>query len=129
MKIKKYHKKKFKVYKQPMSSLEIKINDYLISVNAPFIYGGDNSFCIEAHYPDWYNIKDKKIILASGCFYHGCVLCHSSEKYRKLIQKRYIKSCKTTARYVNAGWKVLEIWEHELKDGNWKDRIDKFLQS
>lgn len=64
-------------------------------------------------YPD-YTSKDgeKKLIELYGCYWHKCKGCCPDPKNEWWLEhhKRRIKN------YEKFGYKVLEIWEHELKD-------------
>jgi DNA mismatch endonuclease (patch repair protein) len=66
-------------------------------------------------------LKDKKIaIFIHGCFWHKCPKCFKNPKSKKSYWfpkiKRNINRDKVNINILKkAGWKVVKIWEHELK--------------
>jgi DNA mismatch endonuclease, patch repair protein len=70
--------------------------------------------------PDFIFRKERIALFVDGCFWHGCPIhCrkpHSNRRYwlRKIVrnQKRDIAVRK---KLRETGWRVLRIWEHELR--------------
>jgi DNA mismatch endonuclease (patch repair protein) len=66
-------------------------------------------------------IPDKKIaIFLDGCFWHGCPRCYrqptSNVKYWKnKIETNRKKDKKASILLRRQGWKVMRIWEHDMK--------------
>lgn len=85
--------------------------------------------------PDIVFSRKKKIIFVHGCFWHG----HEGCKYGKTpksnirfwnakIEKNRSRDAVKTTSLVNAGWKVLVIWECQLKQlENVKRILQEFL--
>lgn len=71
--------------------------------------------------PDIAFLKKKTAIFVNGCFWHRCPICNYSlpktntafweEKFGKNVSRDE----KKTLQLQQAGWKVLTIWECELK--------------
>jgi DNA mismatch endonuclease (patch repair protein) len=67
-------------------------------------------------------IKDKKIaIFIDGCFWHGCRKHYIAPKtninyWRKKINGNIKRDKRNTEILKKKGWKVIRIWEHEIKD-------------
>lgn len=71
--------------------------------------------------PDFAFQNEKIAIFIDGCFWHGCKkhlrLPKSNAPYWKRKINRNIERDKTANRSLKAaGWKVLRIWEHTVKD-------------
>jgi DNA mismatch endonuclease, patch repair protein len=70
--------------------------------------------------PDFIFRKERVAIFVDGCFWHGCAKhCRkpaTNKKYWDAKIRRNIKrDRRTRAELRGAGWKVLRIWEHDLK--------------
>jgi len=70
--------------------------------------------------PDFVFIKQKVVVFTDGCFWHGCSRCHLSPASNGVFWREKISNNKLRDRKVNRclkkqGWKVIRIWEHELK--------------
>jgi DNA mismatch endonuclease, patch repair protein len=70
--------------------------------------------------PDFVFLKARVAIFVDGCFWHGCPKCYqrpkSNRRYwdTKLIRNR--KRDHDVTRTLRArGWRVIRIWEHELR--------------
>jgi len=79
--------------------------------------------------PDFVFIKNKIAVFVDGCFWHGCPRCYVSPKSNKAFWNKKIKTNITRDRLVNKElknkhWKVLRIWEHEIKNSP-KNTMDK----
>ena len=113
-----------------MSKPEKVVNAHLLEINAPFIYtgSGPNSLVINKKRPDWHNEQYKAIILEHGCARHGCPICYIGSARTSFIEDNYKNTLATTAMYRASGYKVLEIWEHELRDEEWKQKIANFIK-
>lgn len=82
--------------------------------------------------PDFYFPEQKLVIFIDGCFWHGCPKCghipKSNTKYwREKISrnKKRDKSVTRKLRYRN--YKVIRIWEHELK-GSISRRVREIIR-
>ena len=83
--------------------------------------------------PDFYFPVQKIVIFIEGCFWHGCPKCGhipktNTEYWREKIarNKKRDKSITRKLRYRN--YKVIRIWEHELKDGI-NRRVREFINA
>jgi DNA mismatch endonuclease (patch repair protein) len=70
--------------------------------------------------PDLVFIKRKLAIFMDGCFWHKCPICFQEpatrkEFWMKKIQSNIDRDKKVNAILKNEGWKVIRIWEHEMK--------------
>lgn len=70
--------------------------------------------------PDFGNKKRKLAVFVDGCFWHGCPKCFIEPKSNKSFWIPKINRNKQKDREVNRrlkkdNWKVIRIWEHEIK--------------
>lgn len=73
--------------------------------------------------PDFIFPKLKLAVFVDGCFWHGCPKHATWPKSRAAFWAAKLTGNKARDRRVNRelrkrGWKVLRIWEHELKRRN-----------
>lgn len=71
--------------------------------------------------PDIAIKKYKIVIFIDSCFWHGCKLhCRipSSNKdyWIKKIERNRNRDKEITEYYINNGWHILRIWEHQIKE-------------
>jgi DNA mismatch endonuclease (patch repair protein) len=71
--------------------------------------------------PDFVFPKRRLAIFVDGCFWHGCPKHLRKPKgNRKFWREKVLRNRKrdrTVTRHLGrAGWRVLRIWEHELKN-------------
>ena len=74
--------------------------------------------------------KRKIAVFVDGCFWHGhdCRNTRPAEnqEYRQKKRERNKKHDKeVTAMFESRGWKVLRIWEYELKKSNYQLLLNK----
>lgn len=88
--------------------------------------------------PDITFPKSKVAIFVDGCFWHDCPKHGQVPESNAEFWTRKINANKKRDRLVNKtvqnkGWKVLRIWECELKDGRFlkrkMNRLNKMLQN
>lgn len=70
--------------------------------------------------PDIVFTKQKLVIFVDGCFWHKCPVCFRPPAtnegfWNEKLQKNVERDLKVNEKLQNAGWKVLRIWEHEIK--------------
>ncbi len=70
--------------------------------------------------PDFIFQRYKTAIFVDGCFWHGCKRCFVLPKSNRVFWKLKISNNIVRDRYQTKiirkeGWKVLRIWEHQLK--------------
>lgn len=85
--------------------------------------------------PDMVLVSRKICIFIDGCFWHKCPKCYrapsSNRKYwLPKIERNVSRDKEQTRLLKKAGWKVIRVWEHEIrKDANkTADRIAKKLE-
>ncbi|WP_240772896.1 very short patch repair endonuclease [Phragmitibacter flavus] len=75
--------------------------------------------------PDFVFRKARVAVFVDGCFWHGCPKCYVSPKGNQEFWDTKKATNAARDRKVNrilkaAGWKVVRVWEHELKRVNEK---------
>ncbi len=70
--------------------------------------------------PDFAFPKHKLAVFVDGCFWHGCPKHATQPKGNKRFWQEKLAANKARDRKVNRelrarGWRVLRIWEHDLK--------------
>jgi DNA mismatch endonuclease (patch repair protein) len=85
--------------------------------------------------PDFLFKKSKLAVFVDGCFWHGCkkhcIMPKSNTVYWIPKIARNIARDKTVNSYYRAnGWKIIRIWEHEIKKTPLKSikKIEKALK-
>lgn len=70
--------------------------------------------------PDFVFPRLKFVVFVDGCFWHGCPRCYTRPKSNrqfwdaKVVRNRE-RDKKVSATLRRAGWRVMRIWEHDLK--------------
>ncbi len=83
--------------------------------------------------PDFVFSSKGVVIFIDGCFWHGCPYCKrkfptTNPLYWKKKIQRNIQLAKSYNRYLRAKrWRVIRIWEHELKTLENMERVKKQL--
>lgn len=70
--------------------------------------------------PDLVLKKYKTVIFLDSCFWHGCPKHYKAPKIKRIfwnrkIEKNRIRDKKVNNHYKQIGWKVIRIWEHDVK--------------
>ena len=70
--------------------------------------------------PDIVFTKKKIAIFIDGCFWHKCPVCFQEPETRKdfwmkKIQSNIERDKKVNRQLKKDGWKVIRIWEHEIR--------------
>lgn len=73
--------------------------------------------------PDFVFPKKRIALFADGCFWHGhdcrtVTPSDNAEYWKKKIKRNKIRDVAVTNELVQKGWKVVRIWECEIKKGN-----------
>lgn len=77
----------------------------------------------------------KVCIFVNGCFWHGCLLCArplplaNRDYWAKKIQRNVDRDTANTALLESMGWKVLHIWEHQLRTSEQMNHILQTVKS
>jgi len=84
--------------------------------------------------PDFVFLKQKVAIFTYGCFWHGHNCRNTkpkqNEDYWQKKQARNIqRDIDVTAYLIQKSWKVVRIWECELKNGEFENRLRTILCS
>ena len=79
--------------------------------------------------PDFVFRSAKLALFIDGCFWHGCLLhstapAQNKEFWLAKLSRNVERDGVQTRSLELAGWKVLRIWEHELRD---RDALTKRL--
>jgi DNA mismatch endonuclease, patch repair protein len=86
--------------------------------------------------PDISIKKYKIVIFIDSCFWHCCPLHgnipkSNTEYWLKKLERNKLKDIEVNNFYINKGWNLLRVWEHEFK-GNFNlglDVIIKFINN
>ena len=83
--------------------------------------------------PDIVLPKYRTLVYVNGCFWHGHNCRNTTPKqnceyWQQKISRNKIHDAEITTHFLNRGWKVLRIWECELKKSN-RDRLIESLQN
>ena len=73
--------------------------------------------------PDFANKKRKIALFIDGCFWHKCPRCYREPKsnkkfWIKKIERNVSRDKKNNSSLRKAGWKVVRIWEHRVKNNS-----------
>jgi len=71
--------------------------------------------------PDFVFPKQKVTLFVDGCFWHGCPQHSNMPKNNMPFWKKKLQQNKDRDKFVSRelkklGWKVVRVWEHELKN-------------
>jgi DNA mismatch endonuclease (patch repair protein) len=71
--------------------------------------------------PDFLFRAEKLAVFVDGCFWHGCARCYrrpssNREYWDAKVQRNQARDREVTRALKADGWRVLRIWEHELKE-------------
>lgn len=70
--------------------------------------------------PDIVFTRKKIAIFIDGCFWHKCPICFQEPETRKefwmkKIQSNIDRDKKVNRQLKKEGWKIIRIWEHEIR--------------
>ena len=71
--------------------------------------------------PDFAFSRLRIAVFVDGCFWHGCPKCYQRPQWNRRFWEEKLRRNRARDRLVSKtlrakGWKVLRIWEHELRD-------------
>lgn len=71
--------------------------------------------------PDFTFWKQRVVVFVDGCFWHGCPVHatkpkNNAEFWEKKLGKNKERDQTVNDELVKRGWRVIRIWEHELRD-------------
>jgi DNA mismatch endonuclease, patch repair protein len=72
--------------------------------------------------PDLVFSKQRLVVFMDGCFWHGCPwhFVHPRTRvsfWSDKIKTNVLRDAANTALLLQAGWRVLRVWEHEVENG------------
>ncbi len=80
--------------------------------------------------PDVVFEKEKIAIFVDGCFWHGCPHCKrllkpqtNRDYWEQKIKRNVERAQKYNQQLAGQGWKVMRIWEHEIRDANCRQKL------
>lgn len=70
--------------------------------------------------PDIYSDRHKLVIFLDSCFWHGCkqhcrMPSSNVDYWKKKIERNKERDKEVTKYYRDNGFKIIRIWEHEMK--------------
>ena len=73
----------------------------------------------------------KTVIFIDSCFWHGCkkhgsIPATHTKFWTEKIDRNKTRDKEVNKHYKMKGWKVVRIWEHDLKKKNYKFNFDIF---
>ncbi|MBM3884094.1 MAG: DNA mismatch endonuclease Vsr [Verrucomicrobia bacterium] len=73
--------------------------------------------------PDFVFRHKRVVVFVDGCFWHGCPSCYRRPSSHRAYWDTKVRTNKARDRLVtqrlhSSGWRVLRIWEHELRPRN-----------
>jgi G:T-mismatch repair DNA endonuclease (very short patch repair protein) len=116
------------------SSIEVKIQSFLSLLHLEYLahkyiseitHGYQCDTFIPEQETEGVIIKQKTIIECDGCFYHNCPICKL--KSYEWTEKRKELDDIRTQELIKVGFKVIRLWEHEIKLMNlnvFKDKLE-----
>ena len=85
--------------------------------------------------PDIVLTKHKSVIFVNGCFWHHHKGCKKSKLpetnanfWRKKILDNMARDKRTILELGKTGWKVLVLWECQVKSSKLQERLNYFLE-
>ncbi len=105
------------------SSIEVKIQNFLTKLHIEFVthkyMNLKSSYQCDIFIPIQKGINQKTIIETDGCYWHGCATCKfkQSNNIKNAMKKDKLR----TKELIEKGFKVIRIWEHDIKNMNLND--------
>ncbi len=71
--------------------------------------------------PDIVFVRSKLAVFVHGCFWHRCPVCDlefpktNTQFWRRKFERNKERDKLNRLELESMGWKVLEVWEHEVK--------------
>ena len=78
--------------------------------------------------PDFAFPNQRLVVFIDGCFWHGCPMhlrmpATNVDYWQGKVARNVARDAKVTAELRSKGWRVLRVWECELKDPSRVARI------
>jgi DNA mismatch endonuclease (patch repair protein) len=82
--------------------------------------------------PDFYFPDQRLALFVDGCFWHACPKCGRLPKSRPefwlvKIDGNRRRDNRTRRTLRKSGFRVMRVWEHDLKHLRWLDRLSRML--
>ncbi len=104
------------------STIEIKIQNFLSKLHIEYfihkyISEITHSYQCDIFIPKQNRINQKIIIECDGCYWHSCPICdkNKGKKLKKFQVEHIIRDKLRTKELQEKGFRVIRIWEHEIK--------------
>jgi len=83
--------------------------------------------------PDIVLKKYQTVIFLDSCFWHGCpdhlrIPSSNKDYWNKKIQRNTQRDCEVNQYYQSIGWKIIRIWEHEIKYNRYQLIADNLIK-
>lgn len=80
--------------------------------------------------PDLVLPKYKTVIFIDSCFWHGCkkhgtIPATRKKFWTEKIERNSQRDKKVSQHYKKSDWKIIRIWEHDLKKKGYKFELNK----
>lgn len=81
--------------------------------------------------PDVVFDKRRIVVFVDGCFWHGCPSCKGKtpdtnfEYWNQKVMKNKTRDTKTRRELTKERWRVVKIWEHEMRDRGSRRKITR----
>lgn len=84
--------------------------------------------------PDIAFRKRRVVIFVDGCFWHGCPEhfkkpSSNVDFWENKIKRNTDRDIKTNKLLKQAGWRIIRIWEHDLKKKNFPSSLKKIIKA
>jgi DNA mismatch endonuclease (patch repair protein) len=85
--------------------------------------------------PDVVFDKQRIVIFVDGCFWHGCPSCkgktpvNNFEYWNHKVTKNKARDKKTRNELIGEKWRVVRIWEHDMRDRKSRQEIRSRIRS
>ncbi len=84
--------------------------------------------------PDLIFTKKMAVVFVDGCFWHGCRRCHDfgrdcSPFWQQKIDTNVKRDRRISLTLRRQGWKVIRVWEHDLRKASRLDATVKRVSS
>ncbi|OHX50686.1 very short patch repair endonuclease [Cytobacillus oceanisediminis] len=82
--------------------------------------------------PDWAIKKYKVVIFLDSCFWHACPIHgnlpkNNKEFWESKLRRNVERDIEVTKYYQDREWKILRVWEHEVK-GDIEKAVNKIIK-
>jgi DNA mismatch endonuclease, patch repair protein len=84
--------------------------------------------------PDFVFPKARLAVFVDGCFWHGCrdhcrLPSNNQDYWMSKIQRNVERDRRVSRELAEKNWRVIRVWEHELKKGRHVKKINEIKQA